>query len=115
MSATNAAELMIVLLCLPGKEPQPAGILLLDPVSNHLEVKLKTDIKVSDMAVSEFWTDLADDLKQRVRENGGQQVAEWLEMTASNVLQVSSRTPVDLKGSTITEAVFRLYAEHIGS
>ncbi len=44
--STSTAEWLIALLCLPGKMPEPAGILLIDATSDHLVVKLKTTVAI---------------------------------------------------------------------
>jgi hypothetical protein len=59
MPIEKHAEWMVVLLCLPDKAPEPAGILLLDIASDQLAVKLKTNRSMEDETVSAFWNDLA--------------------------------------------------------
>jgi len=112
-SSISIAEWMIALLCLPGKQPQPAGILLLDHSADHLAIKLNTNIEFEDEIVSAFWNELALDLSQRARERGGNRVVEWLEGTASNILQFSRREAVDFQTTSLTETLDRLYHDHI--
>jgi PAS domain S-box-containing protein len=111
--STSTAEWMIALLCLPGKMPEPAGILLLDPNSDHLAVKLKTNVAIEDEIVSVFWNELALDLNQKAQEKGGRQVIEWLEETASHIVRLSPRGAVDLKTASLTKTLDSLYHEHI--
>ena len=113
MPNTNVAEWMLVLLCVPGQHPKSGGILLLDPSTGHLALKLKTDIFVEDEALSAFWSDLECFLKKEEEEKGGQLVVEWLETTASHVLQLSARNRIELTGRTLLEALETLYYEHI--
>ncbi len=111
--STSTGERMIVLLCLPGKKPEPAGILVIDHGSDHLAVKLKTNVEIEDEIVSAFWKGLALDLNQKSQSQGGIQVVEWLEETASYIVRLSPRAAVDLKTTTPTEALDQLYREHI--
>ena len=109
----STAEWAIALLCLPGKLSEPAGILLVDPRSDHLAVKLKMNVEIEDEVVSAFWNELAVDLNQKAQEKGGKQVIEWLEETASHIVQLSPREAVDLKTMGLTETLEHLYREHI--
>ena len=109
----STAEWAIALLCLPGKLPEPAGILLIDPYSDHLAVKLKMNVEIKDEVVSAFWNELAVDLNQQAKEKGGEQVMEWLEETASHIVQLSPREAVDLKTMGLTETLEHLYREHV--
>jgi hypothetical protein len=109
----STAEWTMALLCLPGKMPEPAGILLLDPRTDHLAIKLKTDFEIEDEAVSSFWKELALDLNQMAQEKGGEQVIAWLEETGSHIVQLSPREAVDLKTRSLTETLEHLYHKHI--
>jgi len=111
--STSTAEWMIALLCLPGKMPEPAGLLLVDPDSDHLAIKLKANVEIDDEIVAAFWNELALDLKQKALEKGGKQVIEWLEDTASHIVRLSPRGAVDLNSTSLTETLDRLYQEHI--
>lgn len=111
--STSTAEWMIALLCLPGKKPEPAGILLLDRGCDRLAVKLKAEVDLEDEIVSALWKELALDLSQKAQEKGGNQVVEWLEETASHIVQVSLGGEIDLKNTSLTETLDRLYHDHI--
>ena len=112
MPNITAAEWLLVLLRLPGKLPQPAGILLLDLNSDHLAVKLRTDIVLDDEGLAAFWGGLELFLKAEAAEKGGQQVVEWLE-TASHLVQLSDRNRIELTSGTHLEALENLYRKAV--
>ncbi len=114
MQNINAAEWMLVLLCLPGKLPQPAGILLLDLNADRLAVKLKTDIVVDDESLAAFWGGLELFLKAEAAEKGGQQVVAWLER-ASHFVQLSDRNRIELTSGTHLEALENLYRKAVAA
>ena len=109
----STAEWTMALLRLPGKMPEPAGILLIDPRTDHLAVKLKTNVEIEDETVLAFWNELALDLNQMAQEKGGEQVTAWLEETGSHIVQLSPREAVDLKTRSLTETLEHLYHKHI--
>lgn len=111
--STSTAEWMMAFLCLPGKKPEPAGILLLDPFSDQLAIKLNTNIELEDEIIAAFWHELARDLLQQAQEKGGNHVVEWLEDTASHIVQLSPRGAVDLKTGSLAETLDLLYQDHI--
>jgi len=108
MSSAQTNEWLLLLLCPPGEPRQPAGILLLDSVSNKLDIKLNPTINVEDELVLEFWAELADDLKRQADEVGGACVIARLEETVSLIIQISSRSVVP-EGQSIED----LYREHV--
>ena len=115
MPTTDTAEWMLLLLRLPGKRPVPAGVLLLESPADRLWVKLKPDFQLEDPALEIIWSNLADHLRQQALEQGASQVAAWLETSASHVVQLSCRDIVDLKSSSFSDTVEKLYSEHVES
>jgi hypothetical protein len=113
MPIEKHAEWMVVLLCLPDKEPEPAGILLLDVDSDQLAVKLKTNAPIEHEIVSAFWNDLERWLTQESLEKGGQKVAAWLETSASHAVRLSMRNPIQLRSGSLPETLESLYRKHV--
>ena len=108
MPSAQTSEWLLVLLCLPAKRPEPAGVLLLDPVSDKIAVRLKSTIDVEDETILLVWAELADDLRQGAEVMGGARIVSWLEETASHIIQISSRRAV-AEGQTLED----LYLEHV--
>ena len=77
---------------LPGREPIPAGILLVDLASDELYVKLLPELSMAEDEVAEFWCELPQDLIEQSSIVGGRQVLCWLETTASHVIQLGPRS-----------------------
>ena len=77
---------------LPGREPIPAGILLVDLASDKLYVKLLPELSMAEDEVVEFWCELPDYLLERSKAVGGHQVLGWLEDTADHVIQLGPRS-----------------------
>lgn len=102
---------MVVLFCLPGRAPEPAGVLLLETESNQLAIKLKPKLNQDDEMVAAFWDELAEDLSRQAQEAGGSEVVRWLEMTASHVFQISPR--ISIESSDLDQTMQRLYREHV--
>jgi hypothetical protein len=111
MSNPHVTDWMLVLVCAPGREPEPAGLLLLDAASNRLSIRLKPSLNQTDESILEVWQDLAADLDRKATACGGAEILAWLESTASHVLQVSVRNR--LEAADLSEALQKLYFEHV--
>jgi hypothetical protein len=70
MFSAQTCEWLLLLLCPPGEPPQPAGVLLLDSVSDKLDIKLKPTIDIEDEVVLEVWAEIEDDLMRKAEEGG---------------------------------------------
>jgi phage repressor protein C with HTH and peptisase S24 domain len=109
---TREASYSILEVALPGRAPEPAGVLLYDPTEERLEVRLRRDweelAEPEDVEVLEL---IEADLAAKVAEMGPAQVLEQLEETLSNVLRISGRETVVLGSFEAT--LNRLYRETI--
>ncbi len=106
----------VINLALPGKPEEPAGVLLYDPGSESLGVKLRRDWhRVADPEDAEILTGMEAHLKQMGRELGPAVMLESLESTLSHVLRLSDRTEVktEVKSSTLDFTLHQLYREHV--
>lgn len=102
----------LLLVQLPGQSVKPAGILLVDPNTNRLHIKLDESLAIEDDEVCEVWQLLRDDLMQKSEELGGAETLEILDATLSNVFQVSDLTRVQVAAPDLTlEGLFEQYVD----
>lgn len=110
---TQNALYMILTLELPGTGRMNAGVLLEDPSTDRLWVRLRRD-----------WVDLAPeeaevlaaveyDLVSKSKEMGATQLLQYLEDTLSNTLTVSDYHEIPVED--FERALSRLYREHVQS
>jgi HD-like signal output (HDOD) protein len=89
-----------------------AGILLLDPWTNELHLKLD-DFVGPDEEISEIWDLLSDDIHRQNRELGGEQLLHLFEQTWSNIFRIGERHKVTF--SNPEEALAVLFNEQLGA
>jgi SOS-response transcriptional repressor LexA len=99
-------------LVLPGRPKANAGVLLLDPATDQLLLKLRGDwAEVADPEDAEVLSQVAADLAERAKETGGTGLLGYLEETLSNVLRISQRETIAV--GNLPKALERLYARHV--
>jgi|SRR5579872_5468218 len=92
----------------------PVGVLLEDPETNELYVRLRRDWGTfSDDEEREVLELLEDDLLSKGREMGAGAVLSWLEENASNIFRVTDREEILAAGFPGT--LNRLYTRHVQS
>jgi SOS-response transcriptional repressor LexA len=111
--STREAQFVLLELALDGRDPEPAGILLLDPASDRVHLKLLSDFSrmasdAEDLAVLEG---LQDHLEQLACEWGGERLLAWMEDTLSHTLRLTERRMVALRDPSTTAE--RLFEEHV--
>jgi len=104
-------EWAVLLAQLPGCDAISAGILLVDLSSDELYVKLLPKLSRAEAEVAEFWSELPQDLIERSKTVGGQQVLHWLETTASHLIQLGPRSLA--KTSDPQDQLASLYRCHV--
>jgi hypothetical protein len=104
-------EWTLLIVQQPGRQRSPAGVVLLDPVSDQLHVRLLPEIRDADPEIGEFWRELPGYLNQRSREIGGSRILEWLETVASHIVQLSARTAIATADPK--QALDALYRTHV--
>jgi phage repressor protein C with HTH and peptisase S24 domain len=105
-------EYSLLLSDLPGHGVQTLGILLLDPASDTLHIRLRRDWhQVGEEEDIEVLAELGQDLEALARERGGAAVLERLENEASLSLRVTDREAVIVKDFDRT--LGELYREHV--
>jgi len=88
------------------------GVLLLDPSSGRLHVRMRDDLAALAPTECGVLEPLAADLVARAEEMGGERLLTWLENTLSNVLQLTDRAAVAV--DSFTRVLDRLYTQHLG-
>lgn len=112
--ATRQGEYCILDLALPGRKPESAGVLLLDPEHDALHVLLRRDWRViAPPDEAEVLEALQDDLEWKAREMGGKRCLEFLEDSLSNVLRIGERNVVMVED--YNRALRRLYRQYVHS
>lgn len=110
--APKAGEYSLLVSHVPGQAPQTIGVLLLDPKSDTLHVRLRRDWEtVADEEDAEVLSALEDDLVMQARERGGLAVMQFLEKTASHAVRVTDREAVTVRD--FDKTLNDLYREHV--
>jgi SOS-response transcriptional repressor LexA len=125
-NAGNPPRFSILMMELPGGEPVNAGVLLEDPSTDRLYVRLRRDWDQIAPQEAEVFQALEDGLRSVAAETGAVRFLDHLEDRLSNTVRVSDREPVpeDVidSGSTAVltqddfeRALARLYRRHVRS
>ena len=102
----------VLTLALPGKPEEPAGVILYDPASASLGVKLRRDWHLlADPDDAEILSGMEAHLKQLGREMGPAEMVESLEATLNNILRLGDRSEVS--SSTLDFTLHQLYRQHV--
>lgn len=109
----RTVEWALLIAQIPGQRPSAAGILIVDPASDDLHVKLLPELSGADEDVAEFWRELSGDLIERSRAVGGHRVLDWLETTASHIVQLGSRDSMETPH--VPDALNLLYRRHVAA
>jgi phage repressor protein C with HTH and peptisase S24 domain len=110
--AARKAQYLVVEVALPGRPKVNAGVLLLDPVSDQLHVRLRQDWEqVAGAEDVEVLEHLEAELESRGREAGGEAFLASLEDTLSNALQITQRETIAV--GDFEKALERLYRKHV--
>jgi hypothetical protein len=95
----------------PAQDCLPAGILLVDRVSDELHLRLRPELPEAQEDAAEFWRELPNDLVERSRELGGSRILDWLETNTSHLVQLGSRTYME--STNPQETLDLLYQRYI--
>jgi phage repressor protein C with HTH and peptisase S24 domain len=99
-----------LLLCdLPGRGVQTLGVLLLDPATDTLHVRLRRDW--AEEEEQEVLAELEDDLISEGQQGGGTAVLDRLEDQASFSLRVTDREAISVRN--FEKTLNELYREHV--
>jgi len=107
---TKIGDWSLLFVQFPGRDLEALGILLLDPSTNELLIKLG-DLPHQDEEIEQIWQLLPEHILQQSREFGGAQALSSFEKTWSNTFQVGDRHKISIRNpqDTLTD----LFREHI--
>src|SRR4029077_13907931 len=88
VATTHRASLSLLQLGLPGSQPVCVGVLLLDPVSNRLHLRMRRDWVDIAPEEAEVLGLLEEDLAAKSAELGATSLMEHLEESLSNALTI---------------------------
>jgi len=110
---TSIARYSLMMVELPGKEAVTAGVLLEDPATDRVHIRLRRDWERIDPDEAEVLAFLEDDLLARAADEGAAKFFARLEDTLSNTIRVSDRRETMVED--FPRALARLYREHVRS
>jgi SOS-response transcriptional repressor LexA len=116
VSATQLefGEALTLELALPGERPVAIGVMLHEPATGRLSLRLRQDwdsfVPEEDL---DYVQALEADLKSKSEEMGGTRLLEWLEQNCSHLLRLSARERVMVSRPEST--LSRLYREQVTS
>src|SRR4051794_13984975 len=91
IATPRAARYSLLTLELPGKDPATVGVLLEDPETDSVHIRLRRDWQRIAGDEAEVLSLLEDDLRSQADEAGAARFFEHLEDTLSNAIRVSDR------------------------
>lgn len=110
--AERRGEFALLVMALPGRGRETAGVLLLDGDADALHLKLRRDWReIADEEDAEVFEVLENDLNSKSREMGGLALLDWLEMNASQTIRLEERQAMAVRDFPAT--LRRLYREHV--
>ena len=112
VATTRSASLSLVELELPGTGRTVVGILLVDPLTDHMYIRLRRDWDAIAPQEAEVLELIEPDLSAKAAELGAARLLTHLEDTLSNVLRISDRREVMVEDD-LERASGRLYRQHV--
>ena len=109
---TRAARYSLLMVDLPGQEITTAGVLLEDPATDRVHIRLRRDWQSIDPDEAEVLAFLEEDLLAWAAEEGAAKFFARLEDTLSNTIRVSDRREAMVEDFP---RLARLYREHVRS
>jgi phage repressor protein C with HTH and peptisase S24 domain len=112
--APKPGEFSLLTADVPGHGTQTIGVLLRDPSTDGLYVRLRRDWReIASDEDAEVLAELEDDLAAKSREMGASGLLRFLEENASTGLRVSDREAI--KSRDFEKTLNELYREHVPS
>ncbi|MBV8832706.1 MAG: hypothetical protein JO108_26185 [Acidobacteriaceae bacterium] len=110
--APRTGQFSLVIADLPGHTAETIGVLLLDPQTDKLYLRLRRDWEeIADDDDIEVLSELEDDLSAKGDESGGAVVFDFLENSASLSLRMTDRQAVSARD--FDRKLAELYREHV--
>jgi len=111
-AAARKAQYSLMDVALPGRPPIVAGVLLLDPETDKLHLRLRDDWEaVADPEDAELLAHAGADFSLQSRELGGERFLQSLEDSLSNTIRLREREAVTV--FDFEKALTRLYQRHV--
>jgi phage repressor protein C with HTH and peptisase S24 domain len=98
---------------IPGQAPANVGVLLEDPRSDRLYIRMRRDWDAFAPEEAEVLAELESDLAAKAAEAGASRLMQQIEDSLSNILRVSPRETIDV--DDFERSLARLYREHVQS
>lgn len=113
VQTAERGEWALVVASLPRTSPEPIGVLVRDVGTDRLHVKLRDNwwTAASDEDGLEIWRDLGEDFQEMARDMTSGHFLDWLETSASHVIQISARAEMQTEDFEAT--LDSLYEQHI--
>lgn len=108
---TRAARYSLLMVELPGQESITAGVLLEDPASDRVHIRLRRDWERLSPEEAEVLAEVEADLLAQAAAEGAAKFFACLEDTLSNTIRVSDRREAMVED--FPRALGRLYREHV--
>jgi phage repressor protein C with HTH and peptisase S24 domain len=109
---THRGVYAILQAALPSRPLTNVGILLLDPASDKLYMRLRSDLEqLAEPEDAEVLTLIEEDFEQKLEEMGGEVFLRFLEDTLSNVLRMTDRQNVMVRD--FSRDLDKLFAQHV--
>jgi len=106
------AQYSLLVSALPGRGIQTIGVLLLDPATDTLRIRLRRDWeRLGDEEDVEVLAELEDDLAAQADGSGGTAVLERLETEASLSIRVTDREAISVRD--FDKTLSELYRAHV--
>jgi SOS-response transcriptional repressor LexA len=113
VAGTRAARYSLLTVELPGQQPVTAGVLLEDPATDAVHIRLRRDWEQLAAEEAEVLSLLEDDLLASAAQMGAAQFLAQLEDTLSNTIRISDRRETIVED--FARALGRLYRQHVSS
>jgi len=110
---TRAARYSLLMVELPGQEIITAGVLLEDPATDRVHIRLRRDWERFTPDEAEVLAELEDDLLAQAAEQGAARFFARLEDTLSNTIRIGDRREAMVED--FPRALARLYRQHVRS
>ena len=110
--APKRAQYSLLVSALPGRGVETIGVLLLDPATDTLRVRLRRDWeRLAAEEDAEVLAELEDDLTAQADGSGGAAVLERLESEASLAIRVTDREAISVRD--FDKTLSELYRAHV--
>jgi phage repressor protein C with HTH and peptisase S24 domain len=107
------ATFSILAVEIPGQAPANVGVLLEDPQTDRLYIRMRRDWDAFAPEEAEVLSELESDLAAKAREAGAARLMEQIEDSLSNLLRVTPREAVEV--DDFERSLARLYRQHVKS